>query len=65
MNSVKNSYQFQSDIKTSKKLKLFPIELVRTMIQEDKKYSVDDARTILNTQFKVEFKDIINEIRNE
>jgi len=65
MNSFKNVFQFHSEIETSKKLKLFPVELVRSMIHEDKKYSVDDARKILNMQFKGEFKDIINENRNE
>ena len=65
MNSVKNGFQYQSNNEKSKKLKLFPVELVQSMIHEDKKYSVEEARKILNSRFKGEFKDIIYELRNE
>ncbi len=65
MNVVKNGFHYQSSIDKSKNLRLFPLELVQSMIHEDKKYSVEDARKILNSRFKGEFKDIIHEIRNE
>ena len=65
MNTGSKGFPYHSDHDKIKKPKLFPWELVQSMIHEDKIHSVEDAIKILNSRFKGKFKDIICEMRNE